>query len=569
MEIPGKWMWMSMIMFFMADGIRSTVNHAIIHSNNQAEKQNVSVFEYEYHPQVFFELNKPLDVSPVQNICSVMVLQHDFVYTYNKPPITAAYIPPKECMVKWSRAVLEWKATSKGRQFDRIAAVWLSGIEILRTSTAEPTKTGIEWTIEKDITKYSALLKTNQTLVVELGNLVDKTYTGIYRVNITFHFYKHPQQQDSLIPPYSSPADHILPISNSFPENVLEIFVSFHENDESWYLNPPNDYIEANNLTNMPGNGAFREVVVLIDGVEVSAVWPFPVIFTGGLNPLFWRPVVAIGAFDLPTYDLEITPFVGKLLDGKNHTFGLRVTDALNVWLVDANMHLWVDDKSARTRGKLIKYDVPSFKPKLKSNFKGLNGFFKIYADRQISYTGWVESSHGNITTQFIQRLKYINKMSFKNNGDIQIVDQIIGTDTRLVVQTPSKVILSTQVSNSFPMYLYFASVEKGNGTSMQTANLSMAIKREMSTLTPSGSSFSSLHNCQDAQGYIYVNNSLVTSGLGSTQQTYNYQTTEGCYFRSLSVSNSTFFKDNEDNLCRTISKASRKRTKFDKPVEC
>ena len=48
---------------------------------------------------------------------------------------------------------------------------------------------GIEWIILKDITKYSLLLYKPQTLEVQLNNVVDKSYTEVYHVNIMFHFY--------------------------------------------------------------------------------------------------------------------------------------------------------------------------------------------------------------------------------------------------------------------------------------------------------------------------------------------------------------------------------------------
>ena len=67
--------------------------------------------------------------------------------------------------------------------------MWLSGVEILRTCTIDPTVKGIEWIILKDITKYSSLLDKPQTLEVQLNNVVDKTYIGVYHVNIMFHFY--------------------------------------------------------------------------------------------------------------------------------------------------------------------------------------------------------------------------------------------------------------------------------------------------------------------------------------------------------------------------------------------
>ena len=109
---------------------------------------------------------------------------------------------------------------------------------------------------------------------------------------------------------------------------VLEVYVSFHERDEFWYSNPPDEYLIANNLSDVPGGGSFREVVVSLDGNVVGAVWPFTVIYTGGVNPLLWRPITGIGSFDLPSYDIEVTPLLGTLLDGKSHSVGFSVTNA-------------------------------------------------------------------------------------------------------------------------------------------------------------------------------------------------------------------------------------------------
>uniref|UniRef100_A0A5K0Z7V3 Peptide N-acetyl-beta-D-glucosaminyl asparaginase amidase A N-terminal domain-containing protein n=1 Tax=Nymphaea colorata TaxID=210225 RepID=A0A5K0Z7V3_9MAGN len=291
-------------------------------------------------PSVFFEVKRPIEV-PKATPCSSLLLQHDFGYTFGQPPVTVSYTPPANCpSLDWSTVVLEWSATCKGRQFDRIFGVWLGGVEILRSCTAEPRATGIYWKVEKDITKFSSLLKQNQTLSVYLGNLVNDVYTGIYHVNLSFHFYpkqggRKPSAPASI---FDSPADLILPISRPPPLNdgywfivgnsgavqqkqfripqnayraVLEVYVSFHSSDEFWYSNPPNEYISSNNLTDTPGNGAFREVVVSLDGEIVGAICPFTVIYTGGINPLLWRPISGIGSFDLPSYEMEITPFLG------------------------------------------------------------------------------------------------------------------------------------------------------------------------------------------------------------------------------------------------------------------
>jgi hypothetical protein len=99
------------------------------------------------------------------------------------------------------------------------------------------------------------------------------------------------------------------------------MYVSFQGNDEFWYSNPPNSYIKTNNLTTERGNGAYREIYVTIDGKFIGSEGPFPVFFTGGVNPLFWEPVVPIGPFNLPSHDFNLTPFLGIVKD-KHQTGG-------------------------------------------------------------------------------------------------------------------------------------------------------------------------------------------------------------------------------------------------------
>ena len=202
-----------------------------------------------------------------------------------------------------------------------------------------------------DVTRYAALLAEPSEVAVYLGNLVDKTCTGVYHTNLTLHLYFNAAQP--LPPQQHQQADLVLPISRSLPLNdgqwfaiqnstdvqskklaipsntyraVLEVFVSFHSNDEFWYTNPPNDYIQANNLSDVPGNGAFREVVARVDGEVVGTDWPFTVIYTGAVNLLLWRPITGIGSFNLSTYDIDITPFLGRLLDSEEHDFGFGIT---------------------------------------------------------------------------------------------------------------------------------------------------------------------------------------------------------------------------------------------------
>lgn len=371
--------------------------------------------------------------------CSLFLLQYEFAHTVGSPPVTVNYTaPPEEC--SWNRAVLEFSAACAGEQSDRIAAVWLDGVEVLRTSTAKPSQVGVFWKVRKDVTHFSAILVRTAAeqrgrkkpgaprfLSVILENSVDDFYKGVYHVNVSIDFYGraaaataggvHRQlgelqgrlpsamvggvssllssvaeddtsEEEAFVPVephygderegyYSQehpvgdadlafitekkklknllgrPADLIIPVANEkagdqsgfwyrvdveadvrggkvrIPRNaykaVLEMCVSFHGDDEFWYTNPPDEYNVENNLPSRRGNWAFREVVVTVDGLYAGSVIPFPVVFPGGINPMMWTPVVAIRAFDLPTYHLDLTPFLGNLLNGRPHNINFQV----------------------------------------------------------------------------------------------------------------------------------------------------------------------------------------------------------------------------------------------------
>ncbi|XP_038685687.1 peptide-N4-(N-acetyl-beta-glucosaminyl)asparagine amidase A-like [Tripterygium wilfordii] len=520
-------------------------------------------------PKVFFEVTKPIKL-PKTKPCKHLVLQHDFGYTYQKPPVLVEYNPPSYCTSQhFSKIVLEWIATCKGRQFDRIFGVWLGGVELLRGCTAEPTMAGTVWSVKKDITRYSSLLVKNemQTLAVNLGNVVDSTYTGVYHVNITIYFYpaednsnsNHVHNVDHSEFTDGSKADLIIPISRNLPLNnglwfeidnesnkkskefkipqnvyraVLEVYVSFHEKDEFWYGNLPKEYSDVNNLADIPGNGPFREVVVYLDGEVVGAIWPFTVIYTGGIDPLLWRPITGIGSFDLPSYHIEITPFLGTMLDGKEHKISFSVTNALNVWYIDGNLHLWLDHKSMKTEGELLKHESMPLAVSLESGSQGLGKKFSTKAHRSISSSGWVKSSWGNITTHFNQNFYYSNSMLMENNGNSEIIDQVIHFNDIVYVKMPSSHAQSTKSFKKFLLYLNTNSLNQGYRTSLAIVNITLGFKERKYQGAAPGSAISSLKNLQKGQQAMVIKNNLITGLTGNTRQAYEFSDADFCYSR-------------------------------------
>ena len=83
-------------------------------------------------------------------------------------------------------------------------------LQLLRTSTAEPTVNGIHWHIEKDVTKLSPLFKSDHGVFLELDNSVGGGLTGIFTVEVTLTFYRAEKKPEDL-------PDVVLPVANTEP----------------------------------------------------------------------------------------------------------------------------------------------------------------------------------------------------------------------------------------------------------------------------------------------------------------------------------------------------------------
>lgn len=115
------------------------------------------------------------------------------------------YTPP-EC--DFDHVVMNFTVLVKGRQYDRTGVMYLGDTEVWRTSTAEPNPNGIRWVYQKDMTSFLSLWKQPQTIIFDLENNVDDTYTGLLNTTLTATFFKLSSQQVA-----QPPADLIIPIS--------------------------------------------------------------------------------------------------------------------------------------------------------------------------------------------------------------------------------------------------------------------------------------------------------------------------------------------------------------------
>ncbi|KAF6818448.1 peptide-n4-(n-acetyl-beta-glucosaminyl)asparagine amidase a [Colletotrichum sojae] len=409
--------------------------------------------------------------SDSRDSCTVQLMDHSFGNSFGKP-FVGDYTPPG---CDFNRVIVNFTATSAGRQLDRLALIYLGDTEVWRTSTAEPRLApGIIWTYWKDMTPYLSLWRSRQKVIFDLPNLIDDRYTGPFNCTLTATFFK----TDDKVTDNAPPADLIIPISSrngssgsgsawqipereatstvQFPRNANRAVFSVSANgqgtEEFWWSNVLQSDAAAFNATvgMAPAGSPWREVQVLIDDQLAGVQWPFPVIFTGGVVPSFHRPIVGLDAYDLREHEIDISPWLPLLSDGKDHTFKIKVagladqgdrtfvnTTVGNYWVVSGKVFLWLDEEGSVTTGRppMIDISEPDIKltgRSLKQNSTGANESlaFTLEVKRSISVKGEVVSKKGTQNPVWSQKLSYSNQATvsqFGRNGFNNFI--IDGTD--------------------------------------------------------------------------------------------------------------------------------------------
>jgi hypothetical protein len=397
--------------------------------------------------------------------------------------------PPTDCgpVGSWAAVTLNFTVTSNGTQFDRLGIFTFENVEIWRTSTPEPTLDGIIWTYIKDVSRYTPLFAKPGEFILELDNLIETGLNGIYSTVLHATYYA-----SSPAHPPAKTADLLVPISNlrndtgndvsvpptfslnvTLPRNSVQVFAELYASgngdEEFWYFNTANEFLPE--LPGFIGQGPFREVRMMVDGQVAGVAYPYATIFTGGIIPTAWRPITSYGALDLPTYFLDITPFVPLLTDGNPHNISLDVVSAetdhtINQnWFLSGVLQVFLDKSSKPTTGKMTMYSAEPFSQTSTTGSVGTNGDVNITvsATRKIQIESTIISGSGLVSqVVWSQDLQYKNVQNVLNNTLIQNV-----------LQTSSGTMLSTH-----------------NGVPVVVDDFSYPLGINITEFDPSGDSF-------------------------------------------------------------------------------
>jgi len=346
----------------------------------------------------------PVEI-PSEASCTVTLFDHEALALYGAV-FTAPYAgPPPGCPGPWAKVGLGFTGSVAGVQYDRAGALWLGGVELLRTTTPEPDAPGISWVVDRDLTAYSALFYKASNATLQIPNTVNDQYTGVLYITARLVFFPLTAGSDDEAAK-AAWADAVIPLApppaNSNPwgsmaiagttaktvplqfprvdvtEVFLDLYASGHGCEEFWYSNVPGEWagplgicgasvqdllspflalcplgiscITTNlvlitlvlHMWGQLGGGSYRQIEVYIDGLAAGILYPFPVVYTGGVNPLLWRPLTGIYSFNIPPYEFDLTPFAGVLNDGKTHQLSIIVlgNNDEGSWFVDPVLRL-------------------------------------------------------------------------------------------------------------------------------------------------------------------------------------------------------------------------------------
>lgn len=589
--------------------------------NEGNDPMDASAVAADAKPLINFEVNVPPRWLPSdeQESSTTVLIERSFANSYYKPSLlrySPSLLPEKfRDPNRWTSLVLEQRGVAVGRQFDRLGTIFLGNAktgystEVWRTDNAQPVRDppGVLWETHKDVSRYYDLFRQEGEMIFDYPNVVNEVYTA--PLNITLSLTVHQLKQDTAPAPpkvgapinavsgsdaqtkqtiplaarsplvysisqrnktaashWAVPGDKALArfaIPVNAVQAVAEIYASGTADDEFWYGSLNTDVTKQLPKDTQAGfpHGAYREVRLYVDGILAGAVTPYPVVFTGGISPLMWRPQTGFGSYDQPTYLLDLTAFLGILCDGREHDYEIRVASAEedeainNSWFVSGNLQVIVGKEGDVTSGSTPVVEVTPTKDSfvlsgsVNGNVTGPSG--SILSESKTAPGGRKIKISSHLTPAgTIKGLEIVTEHTIEFTSK-QTITQ--GLDRNDVVQEASGSQTSRHGGSAFLKTSYSYPLTFGILSDEHFLNTTLVheyhLKQELHTPSLQEDTTTSLEGTGVGSGFVYpselridtrqsaagsaakVNGSLVGIS-GAAQQTYSYVDSEGYDFK-------------------------------------
>jgi len=418
---------------------------------------------------------------PAGTPCTVTLFSNFQFVNFNAQYFT--YTP--SCPGPWSKVIFNGSfAITPGIQYDRTAEISLGYVNIYFGTTREDDPSfGPTWNITRDLTDYTPLFTAAQPGEVDLGNLVNSQYTGVISGTATLNFYpvpaggSAPVVADAVYPYPDAPGGavaldsttSVLSQTYTFPTNIesayLDVFAQSQSNDEFWWSCAPNDV--AGELEDC-GNTAFREAEITIDDTPAGVAPVYPWIYTGGIDPNLWLPIPGVQTLNFLPYRVDLTPFAATLSNGQPHTVGLSVYNADDYFAVTATLLVYEDHGSTTVTGATTTNTIGSGpNPVVKENISIDSnnipvGTILVTSDRQFTISGYVNTSHGKVTTTLNQTVDFSNFQKYTDTANLYVQTTNVSSTKTMTLGSSTQTI-TTQYTYPLQVSLSLGSASNGD----------------------------------------------------------------------------------------------------------
>ncbi|MHB1432919.1 MAG: peptide-N4-asparagine amidase [Streptosporangiaceae bacterium] len=466
---------------------------------------------------------------------------------------TGTFNPPAACPGPWAKVVLNWTGQEAGRQYDRAGGIMMGGAQIFFTSTPEPDPAGITWHASKDVTEYTSLFTAGQPFTIDVGNYVSSVDTGVMHIAASLTFYQADAQYPAPVTPskviglgtqYTGGSGPMSFPLGSLPHNItratLEVYPKGNACEEFWYAGAPNSFVAAHPSAGLCGGGPYREIDASLDGTPAGATIPFPNIFTGGVNPLIWRPIPAVDAFNLLPRHISLTPFAAQLDQPGPHTVTMSIANAVSYWSLTPNLLIYTDPGVSQVTGGLLTDTLSqpgSVSQTAQTGSQHIN--YTVTANRSYTVSGWVQTPAGKVTTTVRRSLAFTNTnvLTLQNYRQQTSSDQSIDTTTTVAGPsgTTSHQVNETDQLSAVEMFAQ----PPGTGFFVLPANVSLSKTVHVTDSANGATTFTSaLSNTTSGAGVLSeFDSGQYRLANGTDQQVYSYTDSAGtCYYHKISA---------------------------------
>ncbi|MEV0645327.1 peptide-N4-asparagine amidase [Phytomonospora sp. NPDC050363] len=475
--------------------------------------------------------------------CEIQLVDYEF---RDFTPFEGTYTPPADCAGDWSKVVLRLEGAVAGRQYDRLGALTIGEVPVFKTSTPEPSVDGIAWTVESDLTEYSALLRSPQPTWMLIGNVVNDTYTGVLDVQVYLTFYTADRHH-----PAPPAADTVTPLSNvhkedgvtvgdvTLPRNSEKLIADVYATgsgggcEEFWYFTAPAEGYSCPNP-----EGPYREVQVLVDGELAGIAAPFPHVYTGGWsNPYLWYTLPAPRAFDVRPISYDLTPFLGLLNDGRTHQVTVQVVGVQpgqSGWDTPVGLRSWQDEDSTVVRGRLITSRATDLANTSTHTADGDDHRVNTKGSHRLTTIGSLKTSHGTVVTTVDRRVANEGVHSWGAGENPDGVTATWTDETSL-----------TQVGGGFPVLessrktFTMDGVIAVDSTDRLTTTLTIGDAEEFRSFSTEGLTATNMSDVHTGEaGWNISAPRPERHAMGVSEHHYALSGTEGCYDRRIATRN-------------------------------